>query len=178
MRIQIQHRFERTDVNQVEQLYLLDEDFNARTFVSIGYQRKLSARTLDANALTRVLCLTPLKPLPPPFGALAPEGLFRIEESIQYDLGRHAGTWRTVPSVLANQFRASGTLQIAREGADVLFTLEGEVNARIPLLSRLAERQALKTAQNQHAALAQAVRSALRGAGRPDTSAVNQDGLH
>ena len=38
---------------------------------------------------------------------------------------------------------------------------DGKVSARIPLLSGVAERQALKTAEAQHAALANAVREQL-----------------
>lgn len=162
MRIDIQHRFEGAELAEVERLYLLDEAFNQEAFVRIGYTRRLLSRELRGTALKRSLSLAPTRPLPPPFGALAPGGLFQIGEHIAYDLRMHRGSWRTVPSVLASQFEAGGELRFEQVGGAVQFRLYGEVKARIPLLSGLAERQALKTAQSQHAALAQQVRDELR----------------
>lgn len=161
MRIAIEHRFERATLSEVEQLYLFNEPFNDAAFVRVGYQRRLRQRERKDGVFTRELCLAPLRPLPPPFGAMVPGGLFQISEHIHFDLRTHRGTWRTVPSVLAAQFEAGGELSFEVEGSAVLFKLQGEVRARIPLLGKAAERQALKTAESQHAALAAAVREQL-----------------
>src|SRR4051812_20834813 len=106
MRIDIQHRFQGAQLKRVEQLYLLDESFNSAAFERIGYSRRLQSLELDGDSLKRSLCLSPHRPLPPPFGSFAPGGLFQIGEHISYDLQSHRGSWRTVPSVLANQFEA------------------------------------------------------------------------
>jgi hypothetical protein len=161
MRIDIQHRFEGARIQQVEQLYMLDEAFNHAAFERIGYTRRLQARELNGGSLRRSLCLSPHRPLPPPFGSLAPGGLFQIGEHIVYDLQTHRGSWRTVPSVLASQFEAGGELSFEQVDNAVLFRLAGQVEARIPLLGGLAERQALRTAEGQHAALAEQVRAEL-----------------
>lgn len=161
MRIDIQHRFEDARLQQVEQLYLLDETFNEAAFARIGYARRLESRELAGSSLKRSLCLAPHRPLPPPFGSLAPGGLFQIGENIAYDFQTHHGSWQTVPSVLASQFHAGGALSFAQAGGAVVFQLSGEVKARIPLLGGLAERQAVRTAETQHAALAEQVRAEL-----------------
>lgn len=161
MRIAIEHRFEGAALSEVEQLYLFDEPFNDAAFQRVGYERRLRHRERKDGVFTRELCLAPLRPLPPPFGAMIPGGLFQISEHIQFDLDAHRGTWRTVPSVLATQFEAGGELSFEADSRGVRFRLYGEVRARIPLLGGLAERQALKTAESQHAALAGAVRERL-----------------
>lgn len=161
MRIQIEHHFEGASLAEVERLYLFDNAFNRATFHALGYERRVTRLDQTDSVLTRELCLAPEKPLPPPFRALVPDGMFNIQEQLQYDLRAHEGSWRTVPSALATQFAAAGTLSLRAERGAVVFTMRGDVNARIPLLSRIAEKQALKTAEQQHAALAEAIRQKL-----------------
>ena len=161
MRVDIRHRFEGATLQQVEALYLLDDEFNRETFERMGYTRKVVSRTLDGDAFARVLHLCPHRPLPTPFSALVPNGVFHIVEQIEYDFGAHRGTFRTTPSVLANKFRVEGPIAIEERDGGVTFRLEGEVSAQLSLLSRRAERQAVTTAEQQHEALARAVRARL-----------------
>jgi len=161
MRVDIRHRFEGATLQQIEALYLLDDPFNRDTFERMGYARKVVTRTLEGDALTRVLHLCPHKPLPAPFSALVPNGVFHIIEQITYDFGAHRGTWRTTPSVLGTKFRAEGPIAIEEQDGAVTFRLEGDVSAQLSLLSRRAERQAVATAEQQHEALARAVRERL-----------------
>ena len=145
--IAIRQRFVGTQVRDIERLYLLDDAFNEEIFRTLAFRRELR--------------LIPERPLPAPFSALAPAGIFHITETITYDFGRHRGTWRTVPSVLASRFRAEGTLAIEGDEDAVFFILEGSAQANIPLLGARAERQAVHTAVLQHDALADAVRARL-----------------
>lgn len=161
MRVEIRHQFEGATRREIEELYLLDDDFNCAVFAQLGFDRRVLHRTLRGESLERVLRLCPRRPLPPPFSLLVPSGVFHITEAIHYDLGTHRGTWRTVPSVLGSQFLAEGSLAIDETDAAVVFRLEGTARASIPLLGSRAERQAVSTAQTQHAALARAVRERL-----------------
>jgi len=166
MRVEIRHRFEGATLREVEELYLLDDEFNRATFERMGYTRKVVTHTLEGDAFERTLHLCPHKPLPAPFSALVPSGMFHIIEQIHYDFRTHTGTWRTTPSVLGKQFRAEGPLRIEESDGAIVFRLEGDVSASIPLLSRRAEKQAVATAESQHEALARAVREQLAAAQR------------
>lgn len=166
MRVDIRHRFEGATLQQVEALYLLDDEFNRETFDRMGYTRQVVSRTLEGDAFSRVLHLSPHRPLPAPFSTLVPSGVFHIVEQIEYDFGAHRGTFRTTPSVLAKQFQVEGPIAIEEHDGAVTFRLEGEVTAHLSLLSRRAERQAAATAEQQHEALARAVRERLTAPSR------------
>lgn len=166
MQVEIEQRFEGATVREVEQLYMLDDEFNRTTFELIGYGRKVISCTQQGDLLDRVLHLCPQSGLPPPFAQLVPSGVFHIVEELHYDFGRHRGTWRTSPSVLARQFTASGELALEQTPEGVIFRLHGEARAQLSLLSKRAERQAVTTAHAQHAALGRAIRARLDGSRR------------
>ena len=159
--IAIRQRFVGTQLRDIERLYLLDDAFNEEIFRTLAFRREVLTREQAGDDFRRTLRLIPERPLPAPFSALAPAGIFHITETITYDFGRHRGTWRTVPSVLASRFRAEGTLAIEGDEDAVFFILEGSAQANIPLLGARAERQAVHTAVLQHDALADAVRARL-----------------
>jgi len=161
MRVEIRECFEGAQLRDVERLYMLDDEFNRTTFEQMGYGRRILENVRDGDRLDRCLRLCPRTSLPAPFASLIPDGAFQITERVQYDLAQHRGTWRTTPSVLAKQFDAHGTLWLEQRERSVLFHLEGEAKASIPLLGRRAERQAVATAETQHAALARAIRARL-----------------
>lgn len=168
--IDIEHRFDEASLSRVERLYMLDDAFNAQTFRALGFERTVVTQTHSGDQLTRALRLCPLAALPKPFASLVPRGAFFIEEHVSYDFGQHRGSFVTRPSVLTQQFRAEGSVALAQEGAIVVFRLAGAAHASLSLLSRRAEKQSVQTAEEQHAALAEAVRARLaeeRWAARP-----------
>ena len=161
MHLHIVHRFAHARRDDVERLYMLDDEFNRATFAAIGYDRQVVEQRQDGTRLVRVLRVVARGAVPAPFAAFAPGG-FAFEEGTDYDLARHAGTWRTVPSVLSERFRCEGTFAIEEAPGEVVFRLEGEVVASLPLVGGRAERYAAATAESQHARIAQAVRERLR----------------
>lgn len=160
-RIEIREPFQGARRAEVEQLYMLDDAFNEATFRALGFAREVKRKDAQGDHLARELTLTPLSALPGPFAALLPAGLLRITELVEYDFATHRGRWRTVPSALSQQFRAEGTLAIEDAADGVVFVLEGEADASIPLLGGRAEKHAVTTAQRQHEALARAIRARL-----------------
>ena len=160
-RIEIRESFPGASVREVERLYMLDDEFNRATFEALGFTREVTTCTEDAGVLQRVLKLTPQKGLPAPFSALLPQGLLQITEQIQYDFAKHRGRWRTTPSALSSQFRAEGTIAVEDTADGVVFVLEGQADASIPLIGGRAEKHAVATAEAQHEALARAVREKL-----------------
>lgn len=161
MRVHIRHQFVGALREHVERLYMLDDEFNRETFERMGFVRKVLAQARHGETLERTLRLCPERALPAPFSSLVPREAFHIVEQVTYDFARHEGTWRTIPSVLAQQFTASGTLALEKQGGAVIFQMEGDVTCKLPLLGRRAERQAVATAELQHAQLADAVRERL-----------------
>jgi hypothetical protein len=161
MRVEIRERFEGATLREVEHLYMLDDEFNQAAFEQMGYGRKVLAFSQRGSELERSLQLCPRSGLPAPFSALVPSSVFHITEQVSYDLALHRGSWRTVPSVLSKQFSAAGSLALEQASDAVIFRLEGEAKAQIPLLSARAERQAVATAVAQHAALAKCIRERL-----------------
>jgi uncharacterized protein DUF2505 len=165
MRIDLSHRFEGARREDVESLYLLDDEFNRQVFAALGYDRSVVALSRENGRLRRTLRLHARDAVPAPFSALVPTSAFHINEHTDYDFGERRGTWRTVPSVLERQFRSGGTFAIVDEGGAVTFRLEGEATANLPFVGGRAERQAVATALRNHEAIANAVRARLRGAG-------------
>ena len=161
MRVHIRHEFAGALREHVERLYLLDEDFNRLAFERMGIVRVVLAHFRHGDALERTVRLCPQRALPAPFSSLVPRDAFHIREQVTYDVAAHRGTWRTIPSVLAQHFTAHGTLSIDKQAGAVVFHMEGEVTCTFPLLGRRAERQAVATAELQHAQLAQIVRERL-----------------
>ena len=109
MFIEIRHRFEGAELEDVERLYMLDDGFNERTFKELGYDRRVMGNERQGQRLVRTLHLVPTHALPAPFSVLVRDGSFHITEHVEYDFTEHRGTWTTTPSVLSNQFNASGT---------------------------------------------------------------------
>ncbi|HMJ14966.1 MAG TPA: DUF2505 family protein [Polyangiaceae bacterium] len=167
MRIEIRQHFAGATLDDVERLYMLDETFNRETFAALGYERRVLVADRHAERLLRTLHLCPTRALPAPFSSLLRGGTFHIEEQVAYDFAAHRGTWTTAPSLLANQFQASGTFSFAGDHDGVTFHLEGSARSTLPLLARSAEKQGVRTAEQQHAGLAAAVRARIaRGASR------------
>lgn len=164
MRIELHHCFEGARADEVERLYLLDDEFNREVFARLGYDRQVVSSRREGDRLRRLLRVHARDSLPAPFSSLVPASAFYFDEHTDYDLARREGTWRTVPSVLEKQFRSGGVFSIAVEGDAVAFRLEGETTATIPFLGGRAERQAVATALRNHQAIADAVRAKL---GRP-----------
>ncbi|HEY6556262.1 MAG TPA: DUF2505 family protein [Polyangiaceae bacterium] len=158
MFIEIRHRFEDAELADVERLYMLDEGFNERTFNELGYDRRVLENERRGERLVRTLHLIPTRALPAPFSVLVRDGSFHITERVEYDFAEHRGTWTTTPSVLANQFNASGTFWLEEDASGVTFQLDGAALSTIPILGRSAEKQAVRSAEQQHAALARAIR--------------------
>jgi hypothetical protein len=161
VRVEIRHYFEGAELGLVERLYMLDHAFNEQTFAALGYGRRVVEQTMQGDRLARTLHLCPTAALPAPFSKLLRDGAFYIREHVEYDFVQHRGSWATSPSVLTSQFQASGSLSFARDARGVAFHLEGAARSTIPLLARSAEKQAVRTAEEQHAALAGAVRARL-----------------
>ncbi|AKF09895.1 DUF2505 family protein [Sandaracinus amylolyticus] len=161
MQIRIRHRFEGATREQVEALYLVDDDFNREAFERIQYERSVVELRRDGDHLKRVLRVRARGAVPAPLQALVPAGGFHFDEHTEYDFARHRGTWKTVPGVLHERVRASGTFEIVdvEGGAEIRF--DGETKASLPLIGRAAERFALSTAEASHAALAAAARERL-----------------
>jgi hypothetical protein len=157
----LEHRFEGANIQEVERLYMLDDAFNRETFHALGFVRKVVESRMERGELTRTLHLCPLAALPKPFGSLVPSGVFYIEEQVRYDFARRRGTFVTRPSVLHDKFRAEGTIALVEFGSAVAFRLDGEAHASLSLLSGRAEKQAVRSAEQQHAALADAIRGRL-----------------
>jgi Protein of unknown function (DUF2505) len=162
MRIELCHRFEGARRDEVESLYLLDDEFNREVFAGLGYEREIVRFERAGNVLRRTLRVHAKGALPAPFASLVPSSAFHFDEHTEYDFARHEGTWRTVPSVLERQFHSGGTFAIADETWAVSFRLEGEAKAHLPLVGGRAERQAVSTALKNHEAIADAVRARLR----------------
>ncbi|RYE83681.1 MAG: DUF2505 family protein, partial [Myxococcales bacterium] len=161
MRVHIVHHFAGARIEDLERLYLLDDEFNRETFERVGYERRVLERRSEGDRLVRRLHVVAHGAVPAPFAALVPGGGFSFEETTDYDFARHAGTWRTVPGVLASQFHSAGTFAIASDATGASFRLEGETRVAIPLFGGRAERYAVSTAEDQHARIAGAVRQAL-----------------
>lgn len=161
MEIRIRHRFEGARREQIEALYLLDDEFNREAFARIRYDREVIERRRDGDRFTRVLRVLARDTVPAPFHALVPASGFHFDEHTEYDFARHRGTWKTVPSVLQRQVRAGGTFEIVELEGAVEVRFDGETTAKLPLVGRAAERFALSTAEASHAALAAAVRHRL-----------------
>lgn len=161
MHVHIIHRFAGARRDDIERLYLLDDEFNRATFEQVGYERHVLERRSEGDRLLRRLHVVARGAVPAPFAALVPGGGFSFEETTDYDFARHAGTWRTVPGVLASQFHSAGTFAIESDAAATTFRLEGDTRVTIPLLGGRAERYAVGTAEDQHARIAAAVRQAL-----------------
>lgn len=161
MRFEIVHRFEGARLEDVEELYLLDDEFNREVFAALGYERGVHMRQRDGDRLRRVLRVVANDVLPAPFSSLVRASGFHFDEHTDYDFASHRGTWKTVPSVLADQFASSGTFSITAAADAVVFRMEGETTARLPLIGRRAEKQAVATAEKNHRAIADAVRARL-----------------
>lgn len=160
----IEHRFEGAILEQVERLYMLDEAFNEATFKELGFDRRVVATRHDGDELDRLLRLCPHHAVPKPFSSLMPSGSFYIEEHVRYRFDRHAGTFVTRPSLLHEQFRAEGQIELIAIDGSVVFRLVGEAHARLSLLSKSAEKQAVRSAHEQHAGLASAIRLRIASA--------------
>lgn len=169
MHFALEHRFEDADIQEVERLYMLDDEFNRETFHELGFVRKVVETRFERGELLRILHLCPLAPLPRPFSSLVPSGVFYIEEQVRYQFARRRGTFVTRPSVLHDKFRAEGSIALVPVAGGVTFQLEGDAHASLSLLSGRAEKQAVRSAEQQHAALAGAIRARLspRHAARP-----------
>lgn len=165
MRIDICHEFcaAREDV---EALYLLDDEFNRVAFERMGFARSVLALSRVGSLLVRTLRLTPLRALPAPFASLVSGAGFHIVEQVTYDFTLHAGTFRTVPSVLSQHFSAQGVTAIDGYENAAVFRLSGEASCTLPLVAKRAEKQAVITAEQQHAFLADEVRARLTERGR------------
>jgi hypothetical protein len=160
--VDITQRFAGAALADVEQLYMRDEAFNERVFSDHGIRRRVVQNESRGDTLVRTLRLCPLHGLPAPFSALLRGGIFYVCEQVEYDRAAHRGSWCTHPSLLGHQFRASGAFWFEHDdGGGVTFRLEGHARASIPFLSRKAEKHAVHTAEQQHAALAEAVRVEL-----------------
>ncbi|HEU4537933.1 MAG TPA: hypothetical protein VFS00_27625, partial [Polyangiaceae bacterium] len=108
MRIELCHRFEGARLDDVESLYLLDDEFNREVFARLGYEREVVSSTRTGDLLRRTLRVHARGAIPAPFSALVPASAFHFDEHTEYDFAQHRGTWRTVPSVLEKQFHSGG----------------------------------------------------------------------
>lgn len=165
MHFDIRHRFEGASVERVESLYLLDDAFNVEAFAAIRYERTLLRRSTEGSRFHREVRIVPRGAIPAPLAALAPGGGVHMDEFIDYDLARHAGTWRVVPSFTPGEFRSEGTFSIAAEDGGAVFAMEGDTTVKVPLVGSVVTKHAVAMAVAGHESLARAVRARLSSGG-------------
>src|SRR5688500_107624 len=159
MFIEIRHRFEDAELADVERLYMLDEGFNERTFNELGYNRRVLVNERRGERLVRTLHLIPTRALPAPFSVLVRDGSFHITEHVEDDFAEHRGTWTTTPSVLSNQFNASGTSWFEHDSSGAALRVDGAALSTIRVRGRSGEKPAVRAAAQQASATARAVRT-------------------
>ena len=67
MRVHIVHRFAGARRDDIERLYLLDDEFNRETFERVGYERRVIERRSEGDRLLRRLHVVAHGAVPAPF---------------------------------------------------------------------------------------------------------------
>jgi hypothetical protein len=139
MKFLIEHTFEGLTPEGYEEVFF-DEPFNVALGEALGLGRQLRRLDRAPGRIVRHVCCEPSRDPDSPAGKAFGSSRASFVEELEYDLRAHAGTWRTIPSLLPERVKTSGTLEVLAVGGGVRRVVRGEVKASLWGFGGLVER--------------------------------------
>lgn len=139
MRFAVTHTFRNITPEQYENLYW-DEDFNIALCREVKLHRVLKARTVEGNNLYREVVVGPDREVPKPVARFLGSDRIEYTEIATYTFGTYRGTWKTIPSVLANKVVAEGTFEFQPDANGVRRVVQGDISVKILGVGGVAEK--------------------------------------
>ncbi len=139
MRFACEYSFRGIGRAAYEALYF-DEDFNVALGDALGLGRRLLRLDRDGGTIVRHVRCEPKHEK----GSTADQafGTSRASflEELEYSFVEHRGTWRTIPNLMTERVRNTGTLEIVDDGGAARRIVRGEVSVSLFGFGRLVER--------------------------------------
>lgn len=138
MRFKAEHRIRGISLEDFEKLYF-DESFNEALCKTVKLHRTLMARTVQAGKLHREVKVAAEREIPPAAARILGGSRLEYTEYLDYPIGSHRGTWKTISSLMTDKVDSAGTFGFRSEGGQVVRTVEGDVTVKIMLVGKVVE---------------------------------------
>lgn len=139
MKVLIEDEFAGIDLAGYEALYF-DEPFNIAVGEALQMGRRLVKIERGAERIVRHVAYEPRRE--PETDAAKAFGTSRASfvEELDYDLRTHVGEWRTIPNMMPDRVKNTGTIAITPTAAGVKRTVRSDVTIKLFGFGGLIER--------------------------------------
>ncbi len=153
MKFVIEHAFDGISCAEYEKLFF-DEPFSAALGEALQLGRALLHLEVTPDRISRRVCCEPKRNPNSPAEQVFGTSRASFIEELDYDVRARRGEWRTVPNVLADRVRNSGTLEIVATATGVKRVVRGEVKVSLFGFGGIVERVVVAEIENSYAAAA------------------------
>lgn len=166
MKFVIEHTYRQITPAAYEALHF-DETFAAALGEALGLGRVLVRLDRTPGRIVRHVRCTPKRKSDDPAARVLDDQASYVEE-LEYEVGRFRGEWRTIPSVMPDRVRTSGSLELApAPGGGTRRIVRGEVRVAIFAVGRIVERFIVAEIEKSYAGAARFTADWLARQGRP-----------
>lgn len=151
MKFRAEHSFEDLSLEAYGELYF-DAAFNEGLCREVRLGRdEFEMRREGSRVLRKVRVEVQDRAIPGPVAKVVGTDRFAFVEELEMDLGTGEGSWRTIPTILADRVNSRGTLRFVPDGGSVRRIVEGEVDVSIFGIGSIVERFICADAEKSYA---------------------------
>jgi len=131
MKFRADHVIEGISLADYGEMYF-DEAFNTKMRAAVRLECELLQLKREGSRITRSVRVEPQdREIPGPVAKVLGQTHFVYVEELEMDLATGEGTFRTIPSMLADKVITAGRLRFLDEGGNARRIVEGTVDVRI-----------------------------------------------
>jgi hypothetical protein len=149
MKFTIEHVF-RISADGYVQLYF-DEPFNVELGEYLGLGRELRKLDRSADRIVRQICCEPKREKGSDADKAFGTSRASFVENMDFDIRARRGQWETIPNILAERVKTSGTLELEPVEDGTRRIVRGEVKARLFGFGGIVERAVIKEIEGSYA---------------------------
>jgi hypothetical protein len=153
MKFAIEHVIEGIAPDAYEALYF-DEAFTAALAVELALGRQLLRLDRTPARIVRHTCYDAKHDPSTPAGQAFGSSRAAYVEELDYDRTARRGSWRTVPSLMPERVRNTGTIEIAAAPTGTRRTVRGEVKVSLFGFGGIVERMIVAEIEKSYATAA------------------------
>jgi hypothetical protein len=153
MKVAIEHAFAGISRDDYEVLYF-DEPFNVALGDALGLGRELVRLDRDRTTIIRHVRCEPKREAGSAADRAFGSSRASFVEELEYSLVDHRGRWRTIPNVIPDRVKNSGTIEILDGDGGARRLVRGEVKVSLFGFGGLVERLVVAEIEKSYAGAA------------------------
>jgi hypothetical protein len=130
MKFTSEHIFRGVSVENYEKLYF-DEPFNEALCVAVRLFRTLDSFEQRDDSIHRAVTVGPDREVPGPVAKVIGAKKLLYTEFVDYQRGHYQGTWKTIPTALADKVESHGDFQFIPQGDNVVRRVTGIIKVKL-----------------------------------------------